>query len=372
MGLFGSDSPSKKEETAPLVTPEKEGLRQRRKSPFTKADEEKKDKIDQLVLAASDKVSPQVAEWLKKAAPAIRAISQAIATIAPFYIMAAKKLYEIGNKLPWDILQAVIGLGLCFFGGGYCASIAAVEAFALTGWPTTRQALIDVYEEAANVLDANEEDDKKDEDKNGVRDIDEIDDAGELVRHKLMVAAKAVRDPEKLSTAIGGISTGWLAVQGVLRIKFARVVALAISISHFIEHWVLKAAIPVVTPLLPKEARHWMPTLVKTATKTIVLAFAWYMQTIISAVQSSIKGGLMFSRGLMAHLCATGHKTLGPLSLDSEDSYIDEAFGYSVAALGFYIQWSWGFGLPFPLSLVMLPFDILEWYIRWSISSGGD
>lgn len=77
MGLFGSDSPSKKEETAPLVTPEKEGLRQRRKSPFTKADEEKKDKIDQLVLAASDKVSPQVAEWLKKAAPAIRAISQA-------------------------------------------------------------------------------------------------------------------------------------------------------------------------------------------------------------------------------------------------------------------------------------------------------
>ena len=44
MGLFGSDSPSKKEETAPLVTPEKEGLRQRRKSPFTKADEEKKER----------------------------------------------------------------------------------------------------------------------------------------------------------------------------------------------------------------------------------------------------------------------------------------------------------------------------------------
>ncbi|EOD38834.1 hypothetical protein EMIHUDRAFT_122162 [Emiliania huxleyi CCMP1516] len=214
MGLFGSDSPSKKEETAPLVTPEKEGLRQRRKSPFTKADEEKKDKIDQLVLAASDKVSPQARLGASAALMhPYRRRPQAIATIAPFYIMAAKKLYEIGNKLPWDILQAVIGLGLCFFGGGYCASIAA--AFALTGWPTTRQALIDVYEEAANVLDANEEDDKKDEDKNG-------------------------------------------------------------------------------------------------------------------------------------------------------------AFGYSVAALGFYIQWSWGFGLPFPLSLVMLPFDILEWYIRWSISSGGE
>ncbi|EOD13876.1 hypothetical protein EMIHUDRAFT_311223 [Emiliania huxleyi CCMP1516] len=320
MGLFGSDSPSKKEETAPLVTPEKEGLRQRRKSPFTKADEEKKDKIDQLVLAASDKVSPQVAEWLKKAAPAIRAISQAppspgafgraIATIAPFYIMAAKKLYEIGNKLPWDILQAVIGLGLCFFGGGYCASIAA--AFALTGWPTTRQALIDVYEEAANVLDANEEDDKKDEDKNGVRDIDEA----------------KTRD-----TILEGRSGG------------QRAMGLFGSDS-------------------PSKKEETAP-------------LTRFMQTFISGVQSSIKGGFMFSRGVMAHLWGTGHKNLGPLSLDSEDFPPPpppnrKAFGYSVAALGFYIQWSWGFGLPFPLSLVMLPFDILEWYIRWSISSGGE
>jgi len=60
------------------------------------------------------------------------------------------------------------------------------------------------------------------------------------------------------------------------------------------------------------------------------------------------------------------------VSLVADHSYLDEAFGYSVAAVGFYFQWSYGFGMPFPLNIIMLPFDILEWYIRWSISSGPD
>lgn len=59
-------------------------------------------------------------------------------------------------------------------------------------------------------------------------------------------------------------------------------------------------------------------------------------------------------------------------SLVADHSYLDEAFGYSVAAVGFYFQWSYGFGMPFPLNIIMLPFDIIEWYIRWSISSGPD
>ena len=46
-------------------------------------------------------------------------------------------------------------------------------------------------------------------------------------------------------------------------------------------------------------------------------------------------------------------------------------FGYLLAALGFYVQWNLGFGTPFPLNLVMMPFEIIEWYIRVSITSGG-
>src|SRR6056297_1868896 len=52
------------------------GLRQRLKSPFTARDEAKRDRIDQLVLAASGKVPPQVAEYVQMAAPAIRVLTQ--------------------------------------------------------------------------------------------------------------------------------------------------------------------------------------------------------------------------------------------------------------------------------------------------------
>lgn len=123
------------------------GLRQRFKSPFTARDEAKRDRIDQLVLAASEKVPPQLAQYVQMAAPAIKVLTQFIATVSPLYVQAGLFLYNLGSALPWNLLQALLGLGLCFFGGGYCASIAAVEAFALTGWVTTRAALVDVYEE---------------------------------------------------------------------------------------------------------------------------------------------------------------------------------------------------------------------------------
>lgn len=198
------------------------GLRQRVKSPFTARDEAKRDRIDQLLLAASQRVPPQVAKYLEMAAPAIKMLTQFIAIVGPLYVQAGTVLYNLGSSLPWDLLQAVLGLGLCFFGGGYCTSIAAVEAFALTGWPTTRAALVDVYEEAQLVYNASEEDDKKDDDRNGVADVRELNHPQALVQRKLRIAAAAVRNPQKLAVAMGGLWSGWLAVQGVLRIQVYR------------------------------------------------------------------------------------------------------------------------------------------------------
>ena len=57
------------------------------------------------------------------------------------------------------------------------------------------------------------------------------------------------------------------------------------------------------------------------------------------------------------------------LASDVVATYVDEALGYTVAALGFYCQLTWGFGLPFPFNIVMLPMDLVEWYIRWTITS---
>ena len=91
----------------------------------------------------------------------------------------------------------------------------------------------------------------------------------------------------------------------------------------------------------------------------------------VSAAQSGLRGGLLFSRGVCRFLNKRGHTTFLGLSLEPEQTYLDEAVGYALAALGFYVQWEFGFGLPFPFSIVMFPLDVVEWYIRWTITSDG-
>lgn len=61
---------------------------------------------------------------------------------------------------------------------------------------------------------------------------------------------------------------------------------------------------------------------------------------------------------------------LGGLIKDShEDTVIDEILSYVFAALGFGFQLMLGFDLPFPFNLVLFPFEIGEWALRWSITS---
>ena len=94
--------------------------------------------------------------------------------VAPLYIKAGWYLYVFLDSLPYDLFYAILGLGLCFFGGHYLASIAAVEAFAMTGWPATKQNLIDVYSSYKKVEAANKKDDAEDEDNNGIADVKEM------------------------------------------------------------------------------------------------------------------------------------------------------------------------------------------------------
>ena len=71
------------------------------------------------------------------------------------------------------------------------------------------------------------------------------------------LSAQAVKDPEKLSAALGGLMTSWIAVQGMLRIEFAKTIALGISISGMIAPLAQKVAVPfpaVAGKPLPRNA----------------------------------------------------------------------------------------------------------------------
>ena len=55
---------------------------------------------------------------------------------------------------------------------------------------------------------------------------------------------------------------------------------------------------------------------------------------------------------------------------DPDDSHVDEAIGYVLAAVGFIFQLQAGFSLFFPLNLLLLPLSMVEWVLRWQIVMG--
>ena len=75
-----------------------------------------------------------------------------------------------------------------------------------------RHANVCVCEQALLVYNANLQDDKKDDDKDGVSDVKQLDGTA-LVQRKAKLAAAAVQDPQKLARAVGGLYGGWIAVQ---------------------------------------------------------------------------------------------------------------------------------------------------------------
>ena len=92
---------------------------------------------------------------------------------------------------------------------------------------------------------------------------------------------------------------------------------------------------------------------------------------IISAFYSGIRGGKMFSDGLIALLVEHDLMQKVPLieqPFDPDESYLDEAIGYTLAACGFAFQFFNAFALPFPLNLIFLPLTIIEWFLRFQIS----
>jgi hypothetical protein len=83
---------------------------------------------------------------------------------------------------------------------------------------------------------------------------------------------------------------------------------------------------------------------------------------VISTVQSSIKGGLMFARGLLHFI-----EQNGLYSVKHEDTYVDEVLGFILAAAGFYTQASLLWNLPLAVDILLSPFHALESVLTWSV-----
>ena len=146
------------------------------------------------------------------------------------YLAQAKEIYR---RMPTSALSALYGLALCFFGGIFANTIAAYEAFRQTGWDKTKTCLHDLKKAADELYLANLEDDARDEDGDGIADVEQI--APQLLfSRKLEVVMRTV-DPTVLQQAGVGLYHGLLGVLASLKFKFARSVSLGLSVGNMLK-----------------------------------------------------------------------------------------------------------------------------------------
>ena len=156
-----------------------------------------------------------------------------------------------------------------------------------------------------------------------------------------------------------------------LKLEFARTTAIALGIVDTIRFPTVRIFSPLVRSLLGDELGHWTKTVITSLLTIVAVAAAWYLQMIISAFYSGLRGGRMFADAAIRLLVGKGWIDKVPgiaKPFDPEQSYFDEAIGYTLAAFGFLFQLLSGFGLPFPFNLVFLPLTAVEWFLRLQIS----
>jgi len=309
---------------------------------------------------------PALKPYISQAIPyVVKGVSCFEATI-PLMHSSYEKAREVAILLePYrlDLLgPGLLGLIMCFFGGSFVTLIAAIEAYRMVGWEHQMLLFRTLSEDFKTFLLASRSDDKVDADGDGIADVQQIT-GRELAQRKLMLFLKTV-DPKRVSDCIGGVQAGFLAVIATLKLEFAKSITLGTAIGHALEKPTNVYVIPVFESFLPTDYTRWAAPLTGYFVKGTIIAFAWFLQRIVSAVHSAVRGGTMCSRNILEYLDRMNY-----IHIRSEETMLDELVGYGLAALGLWFQLASGFSLPFPLNVIMLPLSMVEWFLMWAVNS---
>lgn len=314
----------------------------------------------------------ELAGCLRAAGPVISGFMRVMTVLVPIYVSLYTRLYKLYEKLPKNAMTMIFGAALCFFGGTFVASIAAIEAARTMGLQKLYGDMVIVLEQAKLIGEANEEDDLKDEDGDGVADVDQIP-PHELLQRKTVVAMQAVEQPALLQASVGNLWAAYIGVLATLKLQFARTTALAVGIVEMVKFPIMRVTAPPLALALGDELKHWTETLIDSTMYLFAIIFAWYLQMIIAAVSSGLRGGRIFADGLVAFAVERDWMDKLPdwvaaKPYDPDKSFLDEVVMYSVAVAGIAFQIFLGFQLPFPINLVLWPLQVVEWVLRIQIS----
>eukprot|EP00560_Eucampia_antarctica_P001570 CAMPEP_0197831668 /NCGR_PEP_ID=MMETSP1437-20131217/11465_1 /TAXON_ID=49252 ORGANISM="Eucampia antarctica, Strain CCMP1452" /NCGR_SAMPLE_ID=MMETSP1437 /ASSEMBLY_ACC=CAM_ASM_001096 /LENGTH=315 /DNA_ID=CAMNT_0043434687 /DNA_START=114 /DNA_END=1061 /DNA_ORIENTATION=+ len=284
--------------------------------------------------------------------------------LIPHIINLSRKGYKVYEKLPHDYLQLLTGVVFCLAGGFYPALFAAVEAARIGGFDTLVNACSALSSEALTIIEASKKDDKIDKDGDGIADVNQIAGNDLIIRKTELILSKM--NPEKVNEAISALYKVWLSVLAVLVVQFARVVTMSLTISEFVSKPLNKYVTPAILPAFPKEYHRWVPVVLNWIVKAFAMSIAWYIQTVVSALSSAMRGGLLVSRSLLKLANKNGWKFI---PANHEETNIDEFLAYGMAALGFLFQFSMNFAVPFPFNILLFPFELAEMFLKYQVAS---
>lgn len=322
-------------------------------------------------MATSTSTSKSAMKQLSNAAQLVQVVAKPLVAVImisiPFLITSIKYLHVQWQKLPQNAILFLTGSVFCFFGGTFPTLFAAIQAAEYGGRKQVWASLMVLADEATIIIQESKKDDETDADKDGKKDVDAMTGSA-FLKHKTALVLRKM-DPSKVDESISIIYRVWLSVAAVLAIQFARTISMALAIAEFLKKPADRFIAPTLQLAIPDDYAKWVPIVLGWIAKSIAMALAWYIQSVVSAVASALKGGLMMSRAFYQFCLYRGIKLFGLIPDDHTDSVVDEVFSYLFAGLGFYFQFRAGFALPVPFNLILWPFEIAEYYIRWSITS---
>lgn len=297
--------------------------------------------------------------------PVVVAVLGALQACVPYLAQAwdlGVKFYEFIE--PYEGLQTMLfGFVLVFFGGTYITTIAAWEAFKMCGYDKTRTCIADLYKNYVVAKEASEKDDLKDDDGDGIADVKQID-AKALVQRKVMLLMKTL-DPDEVSDAIAGIWGGFMGVVAVLRIQFAQAVTLGSALGNTLTDMSKTTVQPQLEALIDPQYKKWVGPALRYAIKSMAVTIAFFVQRVMSSFHSATRGSYMLLKGMAQQLTAMDKPV--PAVLNENDPNF-KLLTTGLAFVGFVLQLYMGFGVPFPLNVLLLPVTMLEHFLMMFVT----
>jgi hypothetical protein len=306
----------------------------------------------------SDELARQYMTSLSDSVPALRpyiatAIPYAVATVTCVenFLPLGLGLYDwfvemqtLLSPLRLDLLlPALAGIVMCLFGGNFSSLSTSVETYRILGWDMHAKF---VKEQCLSIPSKNEEDEKNP--------------LSQRRREMIYQSTKSV-EPQKALAFFTGVLAALLSTLAALRIGFVKSLILGISIGHALEVPIFSVSLSVLESNFQEDYQRWAQPLLGIAIKSVCFTTAWFLQRIVVSLYSSIRGGTMFARNLLAYL-----DRIGFVHIRADDTKLPEAVGFVCAALGLWFQIS-TIGhtyLPFPLNFLLLPALLVEWLLE--------